>query len=824
MSNWLKALLGVEEKDIPEGAVTSFEFANLPHGTMGLLLAVAAIVLIGGVFWVYRREGGASRKVKYGLAALRALVLAAAFLLVLEPVLTVAQVDQVDKVTVLLLDDSLSMIIEDRYTDAAVASRLRNAVGIDPARQKRYRLVNAALKQSDLCSKLAANNEVRVFRFSDRIIAHATIPMTVEGEPAPPIPDIDPRAKENKEHAAAGTNLSGALRQAVEEVGSDRIAAIILITDGRTTLGPPPPDVALFLRNKDLRLHTVAVGEAEAPRNLRVIALAGPDRVYRNDPIKLDARVSGRGFGGATARLERRYTDGSDDWQQVGTETVVINTPDTPIELQFHDRAPRVGTVEYRLSMEKLDGESTHRDNEKSFVTQVVDEKIRVLFIAGGPAHEYYAVKNVLLRDRTINVSCFLQSADPEFPQDGNEKPLTELPQTEKDLYRFDVVLLHDPNGERFPPDFRGMLRRFVSDHGGGLCIIAGNKYTLTLLRGGEGDDNLAGVLPVVLDLGRADTPIIGIGYGGYFDKPWRMVPEPAAFSHPATRFHSNPRRARELVWDRLPPLFWSFPVLKAKPGATVLTRHEDPRESVEPYGRRPILAVHRYGRGNVMFLAADETHRWRDRAEHVFDRFWVQTVRFLVEGRHAGARRRFRVYVDKEVVDVGDAVQVTAEVFDEHYKPLEKESVKVEITGPEGRLETIDLTPVEGAPGHYSATYAPGPEGDYALRSGEPEFRPKEGPDTPAATFLVVFPDREMGDTRADAALLRDIALRTRGKAFTLDRIAEVGDKDLIPQASERVVTQGRPVPLWDTWTTITIMLFLLCAEWILRKKFRMV
>ena len=49
------------------------------------------------------------------------------------------------------------------------------------------------------------------------------------------------------------------------------------------------------------------------------------------------------------------------------------------------------------------------------------------------------------------------------------------------------------------------------------------------------------------------------------------MAPEPAALSHPATRFHSDPRQAREYVWDRLPPFFWCFPVLKAKPGAVVV-------------------------------------------------------------------------------------------------------------------------------------------------------------------------------------------------------------------------------------------------------------
>ena len=36
--------------------------------------------------------------------------------------------------------------------------------------------------------------------------------------------------------------------------------------------------------------------------------------------------------------------------------------------------------------------------------------------------------------------------------------------------------------------------------------------------------------------------------------------------------------------------------------------------------------------------------------------------------------------------------------------------------------------------------------------------------------------------------------------------------------------MTQGKPIPLWDTWTTIIVILGLLCAEWVLRKMYRMV
>jgi len=829
MSDFFRTLFGVNADDIPEGAHSSFEFANLPSGSAGLVAVLLVIALTVGVYWIYRREGSASRGVKLTLATLRVLVLLAAVTVLLEPILAIDRIEEVDKATILLIDDSLSLSAKDRYSDAGLAAGIKNLTRVDdPARVPRYELVNRALAESGLPGKLAKQNELKVYTFSDGITQFATLPRSDTGGR---IPDIDPTAPENR-RAAHGTNLAGAIRQVVEEVGSDRIAAIILVSDGRSNLGPPAADIALFLQNKDLKLHTVVIGQSDDPRNLRAVALAGPDRVFKDDPVALEAQVAGQGYAAAEAVLERRYTDGSDDWEVVKSELVQFENA-KPVSLRFADRPPRVGTIQYRLRLDKRPDESTHQDNTKSFVVRVIEEKVKVLLIAGAPAHEYYAIKNTLLRDTTITLACFLQSADPEFPQDGNGISLTELPQNEKELFQFDVVLMHDPSGTDFPVGFTKLMKKFVADHRGGLGFICGNKNTLSLLRDNrsEEDNDLTGILPVILDLDRADMPGSGIGYGGYFKEPWRMVPDPAAFSHPCTRFGSDPRRAKELIWDRLPPLYWFFPVLKAKPGATILAVHADPREVVEPYGPRPIIAVHRYGGGNVFFIAADETHRWRDVAEPIFERFWVQTVRYLVEGRHSGKRRRFRIYLDREVAGLGDAVQITAQVFTEDFQPLEAGNVEITVRhaiegANENSDKVIELAAIPGKDGHFSGTFAPPALGDYELRPVGAEYKAEdpEAPDTPSASFMVVLPDREMGNVKADRTLLRNLAARTRGVHTELTGLDKLGDPKLIPPASERIVTQGRPVPLWDTWTTVAIILSLLCAEWILRKRYRMV
>jgi len=531
MSDWLKTLLGIDKADIPPDAITRFEFANLPRGSVGLVLLLCCLALLAGVFWVYRREGSASKGVKITLAVLRALVLVCAFLVVLEPVLAIDQVEQVDKATVVLLDSSLSMSARDRYRDERLWAPLNNFLGRDPRQLERWQVVNAALEASGLFAQLERQNEVVVYDFSSDLSAPTTLPRLEEQLVPPPAPALDLGAEDVRRRGAKGTNLAGAVRQAVEAVGSERTAAVVVVTDGRNNLGPPMADLALYLRNKDLVLHTVVVGDAEPPRNLRVVALAGPERIYRNDPAVFEARVSARGYGGASVEFERRYADGSSDWERVASEVVGFEN-EQPKAVKFTDRPPRVGLVEYRARIEPEADESTAKDNEKTFVAQVVEEKAKVLLVAGAPAHEYYGVKNVLLRDSTITLACFLQAAAPEFPQDGNIS-LKELPKDEKELFEFDVVILHDPNPDLLPPDWTALLKKFVGEHGGGLCFIAGNKNTLSFLRDlPSGENNVSGLLPVVLDTDRADMPGVGIGYGAYFSSPWHMIPDPAALSH----------------------------------------------------------------------------------------------------------------------------------------------------------------------------------------------------------------------------------------------------------------------------------------------------
>ena len=176
MSEWLKTLLGVDADDIPADAVTSFQWGHLPRGSAALLLLLFVIAIVAGVIWIYRREGGAPTKAKIVLATLRAMVLLAAVVLLLEPVLAVDQVETIEKSTIVLVDDSLSMTTKDRYLDTVLRSRISNALGVEPSQMERSRLVEQALKSSGLYASLANQNSVEIFRFAGSAVLHVTLP------------------------------------------------------------------------------------------------------------------------------------------------------------------------------------------------------------------------------------------------------------------------------------------------------------------------------------------------------------------------------------------------------------------------------------------------------------------------------------------------------------------------------------------------------------------------------------------------------------------------------------------------------------------------
>ena len=227
-----------------------------------------------------------------------------------------------------------------------------------------------------------------------------------------------------------------------------------------------------------------------------------------------------------------------------------------------------------------------------------------------------------------------------------------------------------------------------------------------------------------------------------------------------------------------------------------------------------PVIAIQKIGAGRVLFLGTDETYRWRSIFEDAYNRFWVNGVRHLFEGRLQAGNSRLRLLSSDDKLELGDAVELVAEVKDRAMQPLIADSYAVTVEREGESSEPVDLAPVEASPGTYSLRYRPTQLGTYRVRPAA------QGGKSVEISFQVA-PSQVESQGPMDRAELAAVAGANGGVLF--DSPAELmAALDDIPSRSA-TDTFRTPHALWDGWPTIILVLTLLSMEWILRKRFNL-
>lgn len=794
MTERLIDLLGLGDR-IPEGAEAHFEWGHLPRGESGLFAVgcLAALVLL--TVWLYRREGRASAWRKGLLAGLRLGALGVVALVLLEPRLAIDVRETTHGYTVVLWDASLSMSLADPYQDAERRAALAAAAGVEPADDvaalTRHELAWRIVERARLFEGLAERNQLLVYAFDHE-------PRRLAGAPAPDA--LAPRGP--------ATDLGAAVRRALEDTGGRGVAAVVAVTDGRVNRGEGAQAVVAALRRRDVPFYALGVGDPIPPKDLEVVDLSAEPRAMLGDPIIIEGAIRSRGYEGQhiEAVLVVRPRDGGPELE---VERRHLGAPPDGevVHLTFQHAPAAAGEYVLELRLPPRDDESVTDDNQRAVTVTVSDDVSRVLLVAGSPTFEYHFLRTRLVRERTANVSCWLQSAQPRFPQEGNER-IDALPVTIEGLREFDAIILLDPDPDELDAAAAEALKTFVAEHRGGLLFAPGPKFTQALLARPD-LKALRDLLPVTLgELAEAR--------GGA--EPWPLRATPDGADHPASRLEPDPERCR-LLWARLPGLFFSYPVRGEKAGATVLLRHEDPA-TVTERGARPFLVAQYFGGGPVLFLGSEETWRWRSVGARVYDRFWVGTLRYLVQGRVAGGRKRVELLADKIEYALGEPVRIRCHAVDRGYQPLELKD-GLEATARVGdEALTVKLAPAPQGRGWYEGLVLPPGQGVLEVSVSLPDDAPGERPATIAVS--VRLPDIEFSDPALDEPLLAGIAAATSGALLAPADVAGLAER--VPSLTEHTRSARAPIPLWDRWETVALIAGLLALEWALRKRSRMV
>jgi hypothetical protein len=463
------------------------------------------------------------------------------------------------------------------------------------------------------------------------------------------------------------------------------------------------------------------------------------------------------------------------------------------LTIRMTDRPTKAGEITYIVEVAPRDDERDKSNNRQSHKVLVRDDKIRVLLAQGYPSYEFRFLKTLLERDQSLQLSTFLQDADPEYAAQ-DKTALRSFPVSRDDLFAYDVVIIGDLGPRLVPQSSWQNVREFVSQKGGGAVFIAGPKFLPALYR--ENPD-VAVLLPVKINgATSAADRTAGVARG------FTVRPTPLGLQNPAFQLGDS-RAETETIWNSLAPLYWIDPVGELKPGAQVLA---------EGMGK-PAICFQFFGAGRVLFHAIDSTWRWRAGGnEPYFARYWVQMVRFLAHAKF-GKGRGVELTTDRREYRRGETAQMRLRFLDPRLAPV-REEVAVMVSGAAQARKRITHHRNSAMAGVYEGEVADLADGQYEVVMVEPQL-----PGNPvAARFSVVAPLGEFARTQMDAHALATAAEATHGKFYTVANANQLLSD--LPAGRRVPIQYLPPIPIWNRWWLLAAFLSCITGEWILRKR----
>lgn len=805
MNDLLNTLFGLDDIRIgDEGVALSFATGYEPW-----LWAVLIAAAIGFAGWSYSRLDG-SRAARVTLAGLRSSTLIALLVLLAGPQAVVRDELVEPDWVALLIDRSASLTIAD-------------APGIGPARITREEQLRRAIDtSSDELGALSERRRLLVLGFD---AGTSAVSLDEIGNP-------DGRR----------TSIRYALDDALARTAARPLAGVVVVSDGRSA--DTPSRAALRrLRREAAPVFVIPLGSAEPVGDLAIRATRAPRLAFTNDrtPVSVEIeRLGGEGQARGTVRLVDEATGLVIDQQPV-TFDPSERTDDGPAQtverVMLRADAAEEGRRTWRVELVPDQDDLLGENNTRDLPIEFVGRPLRVLHIDGYPRWEQRYLRSLLIREETVNASTLVLAPDRRYLQEGDTE-IGAIPTSAETWREYDAIVLGDVRPDVFTTAQLESLREHIATTGAAIVWSAGPSSVPVLWH----DTPLGELLPFLR----------GASDGRSIESDTTMRPTGTADLLGVLRLSAD----RERPWPPElsdPDTGWSrlrytqrIDASMLKPTARILAESvpvsRDAEENNPPEPPGPAVVLMRFGAGSSLYIATDETWRWRyGRGETLFERFWLQLIRALARDRLTRTDRAASLTASPGRAVVEQPVLITLDVFDQRLGGEAPSSVEVEMvrsdegaSPAQGNAAPMRLTlrrsagsgdgdtNSEGDPEArrglvYAATWLPPAPGSWTARLADRTFitSPLDAP------VDVSWPVDELRRPETDHAALARLAEETGGQVLSTDQLADLDE--ILPNRERRVVAV-RTEPIWDAPIVLVMLLLLLTAEWLGRRAIRLV
>ncbi|MGE5315776.1 MAG: hypothetical protein ACM3Q4_13870 [Acidobacteriota bacterium] len=600
-------------------------------------------------------------------------------------------------------------------------------------------------------------------------------------------PSLSHAAPDSLVMNGASTDLSSALASLLSR-HEERPSAIVLVSDGAYNTGANPLSEA---ERSAIPIYTVGIGDSSEQKDVAVMKASGNAIAYVESSVPVDAVVKSTGYAGGQVRV-RLFEEGRQiDERLLSLASSQEEASEYPLRLTYMPKTE--GMKKLTVRVDPLPGEATEKNNARSFMVKVLSNKLRTVVIAGAPGADAAAVMQTLEEDRNGEPVIFYQTPDGRLRGEKTSQSLTAAASA-ADC----IVLVGFPTSQTTAQNLQTVLQA-VEAKQVPVLFIAGRMIDLAKL------SVLTPVLPFTVAPGS------------------RIDEQPVVASIPPSQQSNELVTAQRsaAIWEKLPPIYSTLGVFKAKPEATVLATMKMqgvplsvPLIVSSSVGRRKSAAILGYGiaRWKLLAGASAETER--------FFTSWFSTASRWLSVREED--RRLRVEPDRELFSQGEAVSFSGQAYTETLDPLENADIRIEAVEQRSKAKTETMMHSTGA-GRYEGSLAGLPEGEYAYSASAQLNGQAIG--TVHGRFTVGEQSLEFTDTKLNATLMRQIAALSGGAYAGQEEYRSLFERlKASPVLRPKETVTEKELDMWNAPALFSVIILCAGAEWFIRKRSGMV
>jgi hypothetical protein len=705
-----------------------------------VLLLLAAICSIMLSLFVYRSTVPPVSYIKrYTLISLRSIGLFLLFLLLGEPLLSLITHSVGQPIVAILVDNSQSMAITDR-------------IG------RRDEMLKSILR-SDIWKQISNDGRLAYSIFDTKVRSFTAITddsLTFKGE---------------------ATDIAEALKSVKQTFVSSNLQAVVLITDGNSTIGMNPLYEAEEL---GVPVFTVGVGDTIEQKDLLIRKTLTNEITYAGTKVPVNVMVHSAGFGGERVQVSLRNGTTMLDEKPL---TLDNGTRDYLVPLSFVTE--KEGMQKFTAEVSNLPGELMPQNNRMSFFIKVLKSKLRVALIAGTPNQDAAFIRRAMASDKNIEIIPFIEQNDGQFYENTlNEEALKAV-----DC----VVLVGFPTVYSNPRSLQMVLNAAAVE----------KPFLIILSR--------------TIDFGKFHMldPLLPFSEENATSNELQVfaaVPETQR-NNPILKISTSSNTVE--LWSKLPPVFRQQGNFHSKIESEVLatvrlqsTPLADPFIVARNVNKKKSLAVLGYGlwRWNMLSDAGSGT-------DQMLEHFIGNAIRWLTTQEDS---RRIRVQSSKHIYTTQDVIEFTAQVYDENYQPQDDAHIEVHVqNGSEASSIVLNAL----GSGQYQGEFESLREGEYTFTASVMANGAAIGSDQ--GTFSVGGQNAEFLETRMNKPLLQQIAVQTGGQYYDNDNFGSLyHDITMMPNFKPRDVSKSAEIEIWNSRWMLALVIFIFALEWFLRKR----